>query len=103
MNNNKQRRQLKHTRNHPNKTSPTQTYLELEITKKQEETTNLRKTNHPLLTKMVRNFKTAKTTNTTKRETNIKETKKQDKTSWANARVKHHSQVHFESKKILGP
>ena len=24
-------------------------------------------------------------------------------TSWANARVKLHSQVHFESKKILGP
>ena len=29
--------------------------------------------------------------------------KKQKKTSWANARVKLHSQVHFQSKKILGP
>ena len=29
--------------------------------------------------------------------------KKSTKTSWANARVKLHSQVHFESKKVLGP
>ena len=33
----------------------------------------------------------------------INEVQKKQKTSWANARVKLHSQVHFWSKKIFGP